>query len=468
MITWRKVTFLWLLLLPLTVSAQLPNDAPKTKAQLSAMEKKAKNGDMHATYVLACCYMNGIQNLVPVKLQKGRNMMKKAAEGGNPDACRMMFKQDPRENQHYYKIADETYRKQATAEAYYKLADLNMAVDTKQSLRWLKTAIQKGHAKAEKDLRNIYAHLPASRQSTFTAWYNGIEVFQIDSAIGGNTAALPALDMADTEEEADDVDTNIPTTKRKSKHTMALIIGNEKYSASDVGNVPFAERDAAAFASYCQKTLGIPVAQIRSHSNLTAAQMRRQVQLLQEKVKAFNGDMNVIFYYSGHGVPNGEGSDTYLLPVDADGLDMESCYSLKRLYAELEQMNAKNVLVLTDACFSGKGRGQDFIGKERGERGIARMANSPAPQGKMVVFSAAQGDETAWPYKQKAHGLFTYYLLKKLQESEGNCTLGELSDYVEKNVVRSSLLQNDKKQTPKTEPSAGLQGIWRNMKIAGE
>lgn len=462
----KKILFVCLLLLPLTVVAQLPDDAPKTKAQLSALEFKAKK-DAHAQYVLACCYLKGAPGVVSVKPSKGMSLLKKAADGGDADACRLMFRQDPLKNKRYYEPANKAYCEQATPEACYKLADLYMAIDNKKSARWLKTAMDGGYAKAEKDLRSLYQYA-GDKEKSFEAWCKDIEPFKLSAPKKVTTPVLPALGVANEDDAYDDVDTNIPTTKRKNKHTMALIIGNEKYSAPDVGNVPFAERDAAAFASYCQKTLGIPVTQIRSHSNLTAAQMRRQVQLLQEKVKAFNGDMNVIFYYSGHGVPNGEGSDTYLLPVDADGLDMESCYSLKRLYSELEQMNAKNVLVLTDACFSGKGRGQDFIGKERGERGIARMANSPAPQGKMVVFSAAQGDETAWPYKQKAHGLFTYYLLKKLQESEGNCTLGELSDYVEKNVVRSSLLQNDKKQTPKTEPSAGLQGVWRSMKIAGE
>ncbi len=464
--TIRYLIFLCMLVLPHMAVAQLPHGTPKTKAELSALEYKANNGNTHAQYVLACCYMNGVQGVVSAKPSKGKSLLKKAADGGDADACRLMYKLDPLKNMVYHEKALNSYRKLATPEACYKIADL-YSNDRKICLRWLKTAMQLGCAKAENDLRSMYQY-GGSISTDFETWCNEIEPYELTEPKTVVPTILPTLDVANDEEDNDDVDTNIPLTKQKNKHTLALIIGNEKYSAPDVGNVPFAERDAAVFASYCQKTLGIPVAQIRSYSNLTAAQMRRQVQLLQEKVKAFNGDMNVIFYYSGHGVPNGEGNDTYLLPVDADGLDVEICYSLKRLYSELEQMNAKNVLVLTDACFSGKGRGMDFIGKERGERGIARMAKSPTPQGKMVVFSAAQGDETAWPYKKKSHGLFTYFLLKKLQESQGECTLGELNDYLKENVVRSSLLQNDKKQTPKAEPSAGLQGVWRDMKITGE
>jgi hypothetical protein len=83
----------------------------------------------------------------------------------------------------------------------------------------------------------------------------------------------------------------------------------------------------------------------------------------------------------------------------------------------------------------------------------------------MVVFSAAQGDETAFPYKDKGHGLFTYFLLKKLQETKGDVTLGDLSDYIETNVGRQSILVNNKSQTPSVAPSATLYDKWRGLKL---
>lgn len=45
-------------------------------------------------------------------------------------------------------------------------------------------------------------------------------------------------------------------------------------------------------------------------------------------------------------------------------------------------------------------------------RGVAIKPRSASPTGNMVVFTAAQGDETALPYGSQGHGLFTYYLLK--------------------------------------------------------
>lgn len=75
-------------------------------------------------------------------------------------------------------------------------------------------------------------------------------------------------------------------------------------------------------------------------------------------------------------------------------------------------------------------------------RGVAIKVKQATPVGNIVVFSAAQGDETAYPYKEKEHGLFTYYLLKKLQETKGNVTLGELSDYIKTQVERQSIVIN--------------------------
>ena len=98
-------------------------------------------------------------------------------------------------------------------------------------------------------------------------------------------------------------------------------------------------------------------------------------------------------------------------------------------------------------------------------RGVALKAKSGVPQGNMVVFSAAQGDETAYPNREQQHGLFTYYLLKKLQETQGDIALKDLGEYIIKQVSQQSLLINEKKQTPCVTPSASLGSEWQNWKL---
>ena len=107
---------------------------------------------------------------------------------------------------------------------------------------------------------------------------------------------------------------------------------------------------------------------------------------------------------------------------------------------------------------------QDAI-KEIERFGVAIKVKETAPKGNMIVFSAAQGDETAYPYKEQGHGMFTYYLLKKLQETKGEATLGEISDYVTSEVRKQSIVINGKMQTPTLTPSTSVGNAWRNWEI---
>ena len=95
-------------------------------------------------------------------------------------------------------------------------------------------------------------------------------------------------------------------------------------------------------------------------------------------------------------------------------------------------------------------------------RGVKIKPKESEPYNNLTIFSAATGDETAYPYKLKRHGLFTSYLLKKLQESKGTCSYGELGDYIQEQVKSISLLENGKIQTPTV--SSGEKN-WRKYKF---
>ena len=177
---------------------------------------------------------------------------------------------------------------------------------------------------------------------------------------------------------------------------------------------------------------------------------------------AYEGESQLIIYYAGHGIPNEKNGSGYLLPVDVAGNDISSAYSLSELYASLGGLNAKNITLFMDACFSGTKRGDGML---TSARGVAIKAKPEAPKGNMIVFSAAQGDETAYPYAEKGHGLFTYYLLKKLKETQGNVSLGTLGDYIRKEVVRKSAVVNNKVQTPVVSCSEKLDETWRSITL---
>ena len=256
------------------------------------------------------------------------------------------------------------------------------------------------------------------------------------------------------------VDENIPQNNVQDTRTYAVIIGNELYE--NEAEVPFAENDAKVFKDYVQQTLGVPENHIRFIANAGLNRIRGAVRWLKEAMEAQSGQGKIILYYAGHGIPDETNKDAYLLPVDGIGSDVESAYPLNRLYKELSALPAERVTVFLDACFSGAKREGDMMASARG---VAIKVKETAPQGKMIVFTAAQGDETAYPFKSQKHGMFTYYLLKKLQETQGNATLGELGDYLTTEVKRQSFVENNKMQTPTIVPSAGLQNTWRGLSL---
>ena len=178
--------------------------------------------------------------------------------------------------------------------------------------------------------------------------------------------------------------------------------------------------------------------------------------------KAYGDEARFIFYYAGHGVPDESNGTAYLLPVDGKSSILATGYSISKLYDQLHALGSQNVTVVMDACFSGSKRGEGMLASARG---VAIKSKAEAPKGNMLVISAAQGNETAYPYREKRHGLFTYFLLKKLQETKGNTTFGELFDYVRTQVAQKSIVVNEKSQTPSVNASSELTSTWKQSKL---
>lgn len=54
-------------------------------------------------------------------------------------------------------------------------------------------------------------------------------------------------------------------------------------------------------------------------------------------------------------------------------------------------------------------------------------------------------------------------LLKKLKDSKGSVTMGELSNYIQDQVGRYSIVENGKSQTPSVMTSDNLRNSWKGL-----
>jgi WD40 repeat protein len=262
-----------------------------------------------------------------------------------------------------------------------------------------------------------------------------------------------------------DVDVNIPTEATAAPHKYALIIGNEDYSSFQTGlstevNVDFAVNDAQVFKKYCVQTLGVPDNQVRLIKNGTTSQIKQGLEWINKLAKLENGDAEVIFYYSGHGLPDDATKIAYLMPVDISGANVQEGIKLDDVYSKLTEHPTKRTIVLLDACFSGGARNQGLVAM----KGSKLKPRDNSLSGNIVVLSSSTGEESSGVYRTNKHGYFTYFLLKKLQETKGDVTLGDLLNDVKQKVQKQSTLES-RPQTPGVNYSPAVNPVWENWKL---
>ena len=397
-------------------------------------QKSAENGNVHAYGQLAYYYSEGIGCTKDFK--KSYELTQKAIAGGFDYG--------------YYHLAFMY----AKGEGVLK--------DKNEALKYIDIAIEKcgkygsmaGQYMAGKG--EIYS-LFDDKQNAIDIWYNLIDNYMDYICNGMIVAYERGFDnyFPYIMKHLYDIDITSVSSEIDAKNNYALIIGNENYK--NVAKVPYARYDSFGFYLYCRYLLHIPDEQICFVYDTTLGELRRGINWLKQNMQIANGNAKVVVYYAGHGIPDENTQSAYLLPVDGTGSNARTGYGLSSLYKTLTLIPSESVTILLDACFSGSKREGDMLASARG---VAIKVKEEKPQGNLVVLSASKGDETAYPYNEKKHGLFTYYLLEKLRMSKGYTTLGELSDYVTDKVRRSSIINNGKLQTPTIVTS--MSDEWRN------
>jgi hypothetical protein len=259
------------------------------------------------------------------------------------------------------------------------------------------------------------------------------------------------------------IDKNIPFNAAKNPNRIALIIGNEDYSGNLNAeiNVAFAVNDATVFKQYAVNTMGVPEENVIFKTNATAGEMRKNIDLTSRLLEKMGPQSELIFYYAGHGLPDEATKVPYLIPVDVEAGNLTAAIKLSDVYSQFGKSGAGRVTVFLDACFSGGGRSQGLLAA----RGVKIVPKVESIVGNMVVFAASSEDQSALPLNRERHGLFTYFLLKKLQETSGNITYEQLAESVRKDVSVESLRVNSKEQDPVVNISKELADKWKTWKI---
>jgi Caspase domain/Pentapeptide repeats (8 copies)/NHL repeat len=169
-------------------------------------------------------------------------------------------------------------------------------------------------------------------------------------------------------------------------------------------------------------------------------------------------DDTLLFYYSGHGVPDSDG-DTYLASSDIDAdRPYRRGFSFDQLTKMIQKCVSTRVVAILDCCYSGAAKVSK--GREDDAATLGRISiddksrKLPQGQGKYIL-AASQAAQEAYALTTSDHSIFTYYLLQGLKgnaesvDGEGNVTPQSLGTYVYRAIM--SLPANKRpKQTPIT------------------
>ena len=249
----------------------------------------------------------------------------------------------------------------------------------------------------------------------------------------------------------EDVDTP-PVTGIREPDAVAVVIGISRYENKDVPQVDYARRDAATVKDYLIRTLGFDAKRIVDlYDEEVTLPKLNSVFRTKLKNMVVPRKSDVFVFYSGHGVPDVNKKEPYLVPYGFDPSDVENTgFVLKDLYEQLARIDAKSVTVAIDSCFSGSSEGGAII---KDISPVFLDVSNPMLKVKNgVIFTASSSKQVSSWYHKKQHGLFTYFFLQGMRgradsDNDGQVTVKELEDYVKRNVTEQANLLN-RVQTP--------------------
>lgn len=165
-------------------------------------------------------------------------------------------------------------------------------------------------------------------------------------------------------------------------------------------------------------------------------------------------DSRVFIYYSGHGAPDPATGEASLVPYDGDPNYLSvTGYPINRLYDKLGKLQAKEVVIVLDACFSGAG-GRSVLAK--GTRPLVMVAEGAIMHQNMAVLTATQGTQISTSSPEKGHGLLTYYFVKAIKD--GKSDIAEIYEQIKPQIEDEAKALNVQ-QSPSISPDvAKLKG----------
>ncbi len=229
-----------------------------------------------------------------------------------------------------------------------------------------------------------------------------------------------------------------------SGQTYAVIVGISDYQDPQIPDLRFAHRDAEAFASYLRSPAGGSLddndIKVLINNQATMAQFAIALDWLWENCKEND---EAIIYFSGHGDVEKKSltQPGFLLCWDSPSKVYMAGGAfplpmLQEVISTLSTQNKSKVIVITDACHSGKLSGSEIYGAQLTGQNLARQ------YGNEIKILSCQPNEVSIEGEQwgGGRGAFSYNLVNALYgladvNNDFSVSLQEVGRYLEDHVT---------------------------------
>jgi hypothetical protein len=238
----------------------------------------------------------------------------------------------------------------------------------------------------------------------------------------------------------------------------ALLIGISQYADPEMNDLAYADEDVKTFGSILQTFGDYRPADVNILLNENATKQKIMAAILElVKESQKNPLDHFLLMYAGHGLPaniSSSKTNSFLAPHDAylnqffpegsgDLLGNETFINKAWLIRQLSAMNAKNIVIILDSCYSGaKDFGELYAdnlgfktefetGAGAGKRGIkvVRKKGGDATLDRRIAFLASSREnQPSAEYQELRHGALSYTMFKYLDDVRGATDVGDTKE----------------------------------------
>lgn len=192
----------------------------------------------------------------------------------------------------------------------------------------------------------------------------------------------------------------------------ALLIGNNAYPDFEVPSLRNAVHDVEELSRILRQNYDYNIIKLLN------ADRRDIITAMSNFQQSLTEEDNLLIYYAGHGWYDDDRNEGYWLPVDSSPRNRSQWISNSTISKELRAMRARNVIVITDSCYSGLTRG--IVVKKN----LLRFA-TPVKKSRLAISSGGLNPVLDGGGRNK-HSIFAYHLINVLKENDAVLNAAEL------------------------------------------